>query len=72
MKLKNTVEALETLGFDVLLVDPEDQERLVGMIELVAFAANQEEEAQQLLAFINEQQTRSGSWRPLNTESWAV
>ncbi len=56
MKLKNTVEALETLGFDVLLVDPEDQERLVGMIELVALAANKKEEAQQLLAFINEQQ----------------
>ena len=56
MKLKNTVEALETLGFDVLLVDPEDQERLVGMIELVALAANKNEEAQQLLDFINEQQ----------------
>ena len=56
MKLKNTVEALETLGFDVLLVDPEDQERLVGMIELVALAANKKEEAQQLLDFINEQQ----------------
>ena len=56
MKLKNTVEALETLGFDVLLVDPEAQERLVGMIELVALAANKKEEAQQLLAFINEQQ----------------
>ena len=55
MKLKNTVEALETLGFDVLLVDPEDQERLVGMIELVALAANKEEKAQQLLAFIDEQ-----------------
>lgn len=56
MKLKNTVEALETLGLDVLLVDPEDQERLVGMIELVALAANQEEQAQELLTFINEQQ----------------
>ncbi len=57
MKLKNTVEALEALGFDVLLVDPEDQERLVGMIELVALAANKEEKAQQLLAFIGDQQT---------------
>lgn len=56
MKLKNTVDALENLGIDVLLVDPEDQERLVGMIELVAIAANKQEKAQQLLTFINEQQ----------------
>lgn len=56
LKLKNTVEALETLGFDVLLVDPEDQERLIGMIELVARAADQQQEAAQLLAFIEEQQ----------------
>ena len=57
MKLKNTVEALETLGFDVLLVDPENQERLEGMIELVALATNTEEKAQPLLAFIHEQQS---------------
>ncbi len=56
MKLKNTVETLETLGFDVLLVDPEDQERLVDMIKLVALAANKEEQAQKLLAYISEQQ----------------
>ena len=57
MKLKNALETLEALGFDVLLVDPEDQERLEGMIELVALAANKEETAQQLLTFINEQQS---------------
>ena len=56
MKLKSTVEALETLGFDVLLVDPEDQARLVGMIELVALATDKEEKAQQVIDFINEQQ----------------
>lgn len=56
MKLKNTVEMLETLGFYVLLVDPEDQERLIGMIELVARATDQQKEAAQLLAFIEEQQ----------------
>lgn len=56
MKLKNTVETLENLDIDVLLVDPEDQERLIGMIELVALAANKEEKAQQLLEFIDEQQ----------------
>lgn len=56
MKLKSTVEVLEDLDIDVLLVDPEDQERLIGMIELVALAANREEQAQQLLDFIDEQQ----------------
>ena len=56
MKLKSTVEALETLGFDVLLVDPEDQARLVAMIELVALATDKEEKAQQVIDFINEQQ----------------
>lgn len=57
VKLKNTVEALETLGFDVLLVDPEDQDRLEGMIELIALATNKEKKARQLLAFIHEQQS---------------
>ena len=57
MKLKNTVGTLETLGFDVLLVDPESQERLVGMIELVGLAANKKEEAKQLQDFIKEQET---------------
>ncbi len=56
MKLKNTVEALETLGFDVLLVDPEDQERLIDMIGLVALATSKEEKGQQVVAFINKQQ----------------
>lgn len=56
MKLKNTAVLLEDLDMDVLLVDPEDQERLVGMIELVALATDTEETAQQLLAFIREQQ----------------
>ena len=56
MKLKSTVEVLEEFDIDVLLVDPEDQERLIAMIELVALAANREEQAQQVLAFIQEQQ----------------
>lgn len=56
MKLKNTVEILEDLDIDVLLVDPENQERLAGMIELVALASNKEEKAKQVLAFMDEQQ----------------
>ena len=60
MKLKGSVETLENLGFSVLLVDPEDQERLYGMIELVAAATNRNEKAQELLSFIEQQQTFLG------------
>ena len=56
MKLKNTVPTLEELGLTVLLVDPEDQQRLNGMIELVGTATNQSEQADALLAFIAQQQ----------------
>lgn len=56
MKLKNVVSILEELGMTVLLVDPEDQQRLNGMIELVGKAANKNEEAEILLDFIAEQQ----------------
>ena len=56
MKLKNVVPTLEELGMTVLLVDPEDQQRLNGMIELVGKAANKNDEAESLLAFIAQQQ----------------
>lgn len=56
MKLKNTVPALEELGMTVLLVDPEDQERLNEMILLTGKATNQTERAEQLTAFLSEQQ----------------
>ena len=60
MKLKGSVKTLESLGFNVLLVDPEDQERLYGMIELVAAATNHNEKAQELLSFIEQQQAFLG------------
>lgn len=56
MKLKNTVPTLEELGMTVLLVDPEDQQRLNGMIELVGTATNRQAQAEALLSFISEQQ----------------
>ena len=56
MKLKNTVPILEELGMTVLLVDPEDQQRLNGMIELVGTATNRQGLAEKLLTFIAEQQ----------------
>ena len=51
LKLKNAAETLTSLGIDVLLVNPEDQELLNGMIDLIAAATGTTEEAQQLKAF---------------------
>ena len=56
MKLKNTVPTLEQLGLTVLLVDPEDQQRLNGMIQLVGQATNRNELATKLLDWISKQQ----------------
>ncbi len=51
LKLKNAVETLESLGIDVLLVNPENQELLNDMIRLIAEAADAREAAEKLLAF---------------------
>ena len=51
IKLKNAVETLEGLGIDVLLVNPENQELLTGMINMIAAATNTEDKAEQLLSF---------------------
>ena len=57
LKLKGAVETLEGLGIDVLLVNPENQELLTGMIELIAEATDTEERAQELLDFIDKRET---------------
>ncbi|MDD6142334.1 MAG: ABC transporter substrate-binding protein [bacterium] len=51
LKLKNAAQTLESLGIDVLLVNPENQKLLTGMMELIAAAAGAEEEAQKLKDF---------------------
>ena len=51
IKLKSAVETLEGLGIDVLLVNPENQELLTGMIHMIAAATNREEAAAKLLDF---------------------
>ena len=56
MKLKNTVPTLEELGLTVLIVDPEDQERVNGMIRLVGQATNKNELAENILGWIASQQ----------------
>ena len=57
IKLKSAVEALEGLGIDVLLVNPENQELLTEMIHLIASATNTEENAQALLDFTATQES---------------
>ena len=51
LKLKNAAETLTGLGMDVLLVNPEDQKLLGGMIDLIATATGTTEEAGKLKAF---------------------
>ncbi len=57
MKLKDNVETLESLGMDVLLVNPENQEQLTDMISMIAAATDTEEKAAELLGFLEEQET---------------
>jgi len=57
IKLKNAVETLEGLGIDVLLVNPENQELLTGMIHMIAAATNTEDKAARLLGFTAAQET---------------
>ena len=51
IKLKSAVETLEGLGIDVLLVNPENQELLTGMINMIASATDTEDKAKELLGF---------------------
>ena len=51
LKLKNAAKTLNGLGIDVLLVNPEDQELLTDMMDLIATATSTEEEAQKLKDF---------------------
>ena len=57
IKLKSAVETLEGLGIDVLLVNPENQELLTGMIHMIAAATNTEDKAAELLNFTAAQES---------------
>ena len=56
LKLKNVVETLEGLGIDVLLVNPENQELLTEMINIIAEATNTKNKSEALINFISLQQ----------------
>ena len=57
LKLKNAAETLEGLDIDVLLVNPENQELLTGMINMIAAATNTEDKAAELLGFTAAQES---------------
>ena len=57
LKLKSAVETLEGLGIDVLLVNPENQELLTDMINMIAAATNTKANAEKLLAFTSAEET---------------
>ena len=56
LKLKNAAEQLESLGVDVLLVNPENQELLESMINMLGAATGTQEKAKALLGFANTQE----------------
>ena len=57
LKLKSAVETLEGLGIDVLLVNPENQELLTDMINMIAAATNTADKAAELLGFTADQES---------------
>lgn len=60
IKLKGAAETLEALGIDVLLVNPENQELLSGMINIIASATNTVNRAEKLLEFTAAQEAYLG------------
>ena len=56
LRLKDSAVILEDLGMDVLLVNPESQDLLTEMIQLVAKACNRESTAEALLGFLSEKE----------------
>ncbi len=58
MSLQDTADTLEELGIQALVVNPEDQELLSGMISLIGTATNTKDRAQSLLDFTSEQEAR--------------
>ena len=58
MSLQDTAGTLEELGIQALVVNPEDQELLSGMISLIGTVTNTEGRAQSLLDFTSEQEAR--------------
>lgn len=57
LRLKDSAAVLEELGINALLVNPESQELLTQMIQMVARACNRENRAEEMLSFLSEQES---------------
>ena len=57
LRLKDSAPMLEDLGIDVLLVNPESQDLLIEMIQMVAAACDRVEAADTLLTFLSAQES---------------
>ena len=57
LRLIDSAETLESLGMNVLFVNPESQDLLNEMIRLIGAATNTQELAEELLSFISAQET---------------
>ena len=58
LRQKESAEILESLGMDVLLVNPESQTLLTEMIQMVAAATNTRNKGDELIAFLNNQEAK--------------
>ena len=58
LRQKESADILESLGIDVLLVNPESQTLLVEMIQMVASATNTQDKADALIAFLDKQEAK--------------
>ena len=58
IKLLDKAETLTELGLTVLVVDPEDQDRLEKMLTLIATACGVKENAEKLIAYYDQQEER--------------
>ena len=58
LRQKESADILESLGIDVLLVNPESQTLLTEMIQMVAAATNTRNKGDELIAFLNNQEAK--------------
>lgn len=58
LRQKESAEILESLGIDVLLVNPESQTLLTEMIQMVAAATNTQDKGDELIAFLDKQEAK--------------
>ena len=58
LRQKESADILESLGIDVLLVNPESQTLLTEMIQMVASATNTQDKGDELIAFLDKQEAK--------------